>query len=166
MDARDFAIKAHGEQKYGDEPYIVHLDAVAAILRGWGVTEGDLIDAAYLHDVLEDTDTGQHDLIERFGLRVTHIVEGCTGRGFSRAEAMASIYQKVATNGNAAVVKLADRIANVEAAERGSRHAERYLSEHRAFSEALKPYVPSHFWDRYVTAISDKIAHPQPEEQP
>ena len=31
--ARAFAVQAHGDQRYGDEPYVVHLDEVAAIVR-------------------------------------------------------------------------------------------------------------------------------------
>ncbi len=34
--ARNFAIKAHGEQLYGECPYVVHLDAVAALLEPYG----------------------------------------------------------------------------------------------------------------------------------
>lgn len=30
--ARDFAIIAHGNQKYGDQPYVVHLDEVFNVL--------------------------------------------------------------------------------------------------------------------------------------
>lgn len=30
--ARDFAIKWHGDQKYGDKPYVYHLDQVAEIV--------------------------------------------------------------------------------------------------------------------------------------
>jgi len=30
--ARDFAIKAHGDQKYNSEPYSVHLDQVARLV--------------------------------------------------------------------------------------------------------------------------------------
>lgn len=29
MKARDFAVQAHADQKYGNHPYSVHLDAVA-----------------------------------------------------------------------------------------------------------------------------------------
>ncbi len=47
--ARDFAIAAHGEQRYGDHPYVFHLDAVAALLAPYGV---DAQTIGYLHDVV------------------------------------------------------------------------------------------------------------------
>ena len=56
--AREFAIKAHGDQMYGDEPYIVHLDEVAGILHEFGIMETIFTNAyivAYLHDTIEDT---------------------------------------------------------------------------------------------------------------
>jgi (p)ppGpp synthase/HD superfamily hydrolase len=164
MSARSFAITAHGDQQYGDRPYVEHLDAVAAVVSGWGMPD-DLVNAAYLHDVLEDTATAHHEIIDPFGWAVFDIVYACTAEPLlTREQAMASIYRKVALNGNAALVKLADRIANVEASEPGSRHAVRYLSEHRAFSAALKPYVPPFAWDRYVTGISALIV--ESEGQP
>lgn len=33
--SRDFAIKAHGTQTYGEHPYVVHLDSVH-IAKRWG----------------------------------------------------------------------------------------------------------------------------------
>lgn len=50
--ARTFAIEAHGEQRYGDQPYSVHLDAVAGLLEPYGA-DAQMI--GYLHDVVEDT---------------------------------------------------------------------------------------------------------------
>ena len=47
-EARDYAIAAHGDQKYGEHPYVGHLDAVAEIVR----PDGELaVAVAYLHDL-------------------------------------------------------------------------------------------------------------------
>jgi len=56
--AREFAIQKHGDQKYGDQPYVVHLDHVHEVLSRYypGIMQA-YRDAAYLHDVLEDTET-------------------------------------------------------------------------------------------------------------
>jgi len=59
--AREFAVKAHGDQMYGKFKYSYHLDQVKSELMklehsGWDVHE-DAYVVAYLHDVLEDTDT-------------------------------------------------------------------------------------------------------------
>lgn len=60
---REFADKAHGEQKrkYAPERYIVHPERVAGILRGY-TQDIPLLAAAYLHDVLEDTETTAEDI--------------------------------------------------------------------------------------------------------
>ena len=54
-EARDFAIKRHGEQLYGNEPYIVHLDHVHEVGLRFGTTIEEQC-ADYLHDILEDTE--------------------------------------------------------------------------------------------------------------
>jgi len=48
--ARTFAIQHHDKQKYGEHPYAVHLDAVAAIAKPFGAVA---VTIAYLHDVVE-----------------------------------------------------------------------------------------------------------------
>lgn len=48
--ARDVAIAAHGDQRYGTHPYVHHLDAVAAILEPFG-TAAQIV--GYLHDTIE-----------------------------------------------------------------------------------------------------------------
>jgi (p)ppGpp synthase/HD superfamily hydrolase len=56
--ARAFARAAHAGQtrKYTGEPYVAHTDEVAAIVAAHGGTS-EMIVAAHLHDVLEDTPT-------------------------------------------------------------------------------------------------------------
>ena len=45
--ARAFAVQAHGGQRYGEHPYVVHLDAVAEHLIPYGELA---ISLGYLHD--------------------------------------------------------------------------------------------------------------------
>ena len=63
-EARKFAINAHGDQKYGELPYHVHLDAVAEIASEYGETVQII---AYLHDVAEDTSVQLQDIEREFG---------------------------------------------------------------------------------------------------
>ncbi|NJK44821.1 MAG: hypothetical protein HC933_11530 [Pleurocapsa sp. SU_196_0] len=58
--ARTLALEAHADQRYGDQPYVVHLERVVSVLEQFGVTpetsSGEaLLCAAWLHDSLEDT---------------------------------------------------------------------------------------------------------------
>ena len=50
------ALISHGNQRYGDLPYQMHLEHVQAILTRFGLdSEENLVIAAWLHDTLEDT---------------------------------------------------------------------------------------------------------------
>jgi (p)ppGpp synthase/HD superfamily hydrolase len=55
--ARAFATISHSGQmrKDGKSPYIVHPERVVKALQEAGVTDQEVLAAAYLHDVLEDT---------------------------------------------------------------------------------------------------------------
>jgi hypothetical protein len=46
--AREFAIKAPGDQKCSDLPYVFHLDDFPATLHEFGVFDRSLIEASYL----------------------------------------------------------------------------------------------------------------------
>ena len=75
--AQSFANNAHEGQvrKYGGEPYIDHPIRVAMLLIEFipNISE-EMVAAALLHDVLEDTDTTLDDLIVEFGYAVAHLV--------------------------------------------------------------------------------------------
>ncbi len=145
--ARDFAIKAHGDQTYGGDPYAVHLFDVVIVARDFDCTNAQW-KAAFLHDVLEDTAVTSDQILDHFGPDVLTIVYACTGEGDDRRERMASIYRKIAKHPEAALVKLADRIANVEAATPGGHHWRRYRNEMSDFRAAIRPHVPTAMWER------------------
>jgi 8-oxo-dGTP pyrophosphatase MutT (NUDIX family) len=111
--ARAFAIVMHADQLYDGRPYIVHLDRVAEIVRAAGGCPW-MIAAAYLHDVLEDTPCTMERLAMVFGIRVAGFVYAVTGRGANRAERQQSILMHLAYMPSARLLKLADRVANVE----------------------------------------------------
>lgn len=152
--ARLFAERAHGDQRYGDEPYLVHLEAVAALLReefGFG-ERPEILAAAFLHDVLEDTPTTPQTLAEAFGGEVAAMVAFCTDEpsGANRKQRKAATYARMRRTMEAApdrcfgavAVKLADRLANLRACVTGGRAGllDMYRREQPAFRETL--YVP------------------------
>ena len=66
-DAFRFSDEAHlGQFRRSGAPYITHPLAVAEILTDWHL-DGAAIQAALLHDVLEDSGTPKQQLVERFG---------------------------------------------------------------------------------------------------
>lgn len=149
--ARDFAVSAHSSQRYGDRPYETHLRAVVAVLSEW-TDDPDLIAAGWLHDTIEDTEATRESLAELFGERVARVVHAVTGEGGNRAERAAAIYRKVQECPEAALVKLADRVANIEAALPKSRHRAMYAKERKAFRRAIGPHVPDFALERLSRA--------------
>lgn len=136
---REFAIRAHGDQKYANEPYVAHLDAVVAVLKEFGHFDSALLDAGYLHDVLEDTDTSLKELLDWFIPEAVELVVTVTDQpGKNRAERHAATYPRIAANPKAVTLKLADRIANVRASVRHGTHWGMYCQEYGGFKAALK----------------------------
>lgn len=139
--AKEFAIKAHGDQKYGAHPYSVHLDAVVAHLTFYG-EEAKAI--GYLHDVIEDTDVTEADITNHFGCYIAECVAILTDEpGDTRRDRKRATYQKMARVSKkhelALVVKAADRLANMQAcvADKNKRLLQMYIVEHAFFKESV-----------------------------
>ncbi len=119
-DAWNFAIEAHGDQRYGDGPYSDHLAQVHDLLvtaaaRAGVPLEPELPIAAILHDVLEDTKVTQGQLIEKFGGRVATLVWAVTkDQGRNRREKNERCLPRIPTVPGAILIKLPDIICNVE----------------------------------------------------
>ena len=77
--AAEFAARAHGDQKrkYTGDPYIVHPLAVARTVADTGGTD-DMVIAAILHDVVEDTPVTLDEVGITFGIPVAQLVAECT----------------------------------------------------------------------------------------
>jgi len=72
------SLEAHdGQKRKSGEPYIVHPILVAAITAAFSNDE-TMVQAALLHDVVEDTYFDIEDLEREFGNDVAHMVEGLT----------------------------------------------------------------------------------------
>lgn len=113
-DAKAFANNAHGDQRYGENTYLFHLESVALVLEAYGHISYSLQAAAYLHDTLEDTPTKYADLKSKFGHNVAELVYAVTDElGRNRKERHEKTYPKIKACPGALTLKLADRIANV-----------------------------------------------------
>lgn len=151
-EAEAFAVAAHGGQLYGGRPYREHLAAVVGVLHDFGFV-GAYEAAGWLHDVVEDTPVDLATVAALFGADVASMVDAVTGLGATRAERIARIYAGIMREPQAAAVKLADRITNVEAAPVGSEHGTRYVREAGAFAEVVRPHVPAAMWSRLEAAL-------------
>lgn len=130
-----FAEQAHGEQRYGDRPYIEHVMEVVAIARWAGCSLRTQI-AAALHDVLEDTGVTYQELRARFGEDVAQDVWSVSGEGASRREKQQSIVAKLQAHQSGVDLKLCDRIANIEACLRDGLASKlrMYRKEHESYA--------------------------------
>ena len=91
---RNFAIEAHGDQKYGKHPYSYHLDEVAFYSRDPFLNKGYLETVAYLHDVVEDTEKSVLDIQNKFGFEISNAVSFITDpEGKNRKERKQKLYK-------------------------------------------------------------------------
>lgn len=116
-----FASEKHKKQvrKSGD-PYIVHLLGVARILSELNTGPTTII-AGLLHDTIEDTDTTEEEITEKFGKEVCYLVQGVTKvtrlsdyhNVDFEAESHRKIFIAMAKDIRVIIIKLADRLHNM-----------------------------------------------------
>ncbi len=116
-----FAARQHGDQRRPTgAPYAEHLlEALQVLARGAGVTDPDLLCAAVLHDVVEDTACTVAQVAEGFGPRVAELVAWVTipapAAGQDKAAAKEAYLRGLrSAPRDAILVKLADRASNVQ----------------------------------------------------
>jgi len=74
--AESFARDKHGNmtRSNGVTPYLDHLQGVVNRLKNIGVSDEEVLAAAWLHDTIEDTDTTFDEIDKRFGSRIAVLV--------------------------------------------------------------------------------------------
>ena len=119
--AVEFAVRYHGDQtRPTGAPYVEHLlEAVEVLVRGVGVTDPDILQAAVLHDVVEDTPCTIDEVRRAFGDRVAEMVGWVTkpepAEGVDRKAAKEAYLGRLQdAPDDAVLVKLADRASNVQ----------------------------------------------------
>lgn len=119
--AYQFAQQSHiGQKRASGEEYIVHPLSVVSILADLQL-DADTLSAAFLHDVVEDTDVTLDNLKELFGPTVALLVDGVTKLGkieyISKEEQQMENYRKMlmamAKDVRVVLIKLADRLHNM-----------------------------------------------------
>lgn len=154
--AKNFALAAHGDQPYGDLPYEYHLEKcqearrrfVTPEMLAWAdLTEEQLTQALWLHDVIEDTPVPRAVVEVVFGKRVAEVVWAVSEAKFDDGkpnrhvrhwgtDANPGYYRKIPNVKGADLVKLLDRVANAEA----STAAAKKLPEHKRKKSLLGMY--------------------------
>ena len=147
-EALEFARKAHGDQqrKYTEEPYIEHPKRVAKTVATVPHTTA-MICAAYLHDVVEDTDVSIEDIERKFGREIAGLVHELTDEYVKenyphlnrRKRKGKEVERQAKMTAEAKTIKLADVIDNSRDIIKNDRNfARRYIPEMEALTEALQ----------------------------
>lgn len=168
---REFALAAHGDQRYGHHPYSFHLDGVFDKVSEYS-QDNSVLGAAYLHDTDEDTSETCETILQFLGAdgashHTVKIVDLLTDRpGRNRLERHLNTYHRIRQDRDAVLVKMGDRWKNQDFSlsqipTEGPRKAAMYAKEYLNFKFAL--YVPGQhqdFWaelDAQVEKINNAI---------
>src|SRR3954471_15019859 len=141
----DFSAEMHKDQtRRSGEPFMIHPLNVAWLLADLKFDQ-TCVAVGLLHDVLEDTLTTREALEKEFGGEITELVDGVTKIGrheyVRRDEAQAETFRKMilasAKDIRVIVVKLADRLHNMQTLEHLTPESRRRISR-----ETLEIYAP------------------------
>lgn len=125
LKAARLAAQAHqGQFRKGSSiPYFTHLARVAGRVASLEGSTPEMVAAAYLHDILEDTDLEPRDLEREFPSPVPEYVKALTcippGPGLNRETREAQYFERLKNSvWPVRVIKLCDRLDNLMDAEK------------------------------------------------
>ena len=157
--ARKYAIEHHGSQMFGEQPYYYHLDMVYSITLEFGLSEEYQI-AAYLHDLLEDTEIKKSDLVVAFGEEIAEMVFCVSGFGETRKEKQENIHSKMKDNFKSINLKMCDRLANLKTSKINKpKLYKRYCKEHEEFQLDLVFSLGNEFLFSEIQQALGKVKH-------
>jgi guanosine-3',5'-bis(diphosphate) 3'-pyrophosphohydrolase len=146
------AISCHeGELRKSGDPYVVHPIEVAIILTRMRL-DPEIISAALLHDVIEDTDCTLEQLTKEFGPRVAKLVDGVTKLGqipwtgeqdqasrerTAQAESLRKMFLAMIDDIGVVLIKLADRLHNMRTLQHMPRHKQVRIAQ-----QTMEIYAP------------------------
>jgi (p)ppGpp synthase/HD superfamily hydrolase len=161
--AKVFCLAAHAaagqRRKYTGEPYHLHPFEVADTVAGTEYCTEEMIVAALLHDVVEDTEVSLDVIARQFGLIATAYVEQLTdvsvlGDGNRAARKAIDLAHTAKASPQAKTIKLADLISNSRSIiKHDPEFAKVYLTEKRALLKVLTE------GDHTLYKIAYDIAH-------
>lgn len=114
-----FALEKHKDQSRSNAkktPYIIHPIAVAErVMQIGNIYDVDIIIAAILHDVMDDTGTSYEEITKKFGSKVSsYVQEMSDDKSLSLKERKKKqIIQAFHQSEGASIIKLADKYSNL-----------------------------------------------------
>ncbi len=126
------------------QPYIIHPLNVAYIVASHRL-DLESVAAAFLHDVVEDTDTSLDEIKEEFGKEIAELVDGLTKvsaiENVKKEDKQSANFRKllisIAKDPRVLIIKLADRLDNMRTLE-----FMKPESQKRIAKETLEIYAP------------------------
>jgi len=139
---------AHRGQSYDEIfPYMKHINDVIEVLKRFDIKSNKMLIAAALHDIIEDCALSYNKVKRYFGHEIAEMVYCVTDElGRDRKEKKRKTLPKTASNPDAIILKLADRIANIE---HGGK-IDMYAKEYQEFKGALflnTPHSAHGMWE-------------------
>ena len=143
--AYNYALQHHGDQlRKSGEPYIIHPTNVAYLIAELGLDEKTIC-AALLHDVVEDTDVKNEDLVNEFGQEIADMVDGVTklkkieyaSIEENQVENYRKMFLAMGKDIRVIIIKLADRLHNMRTLQFLSKDRQIAISQ-----ETMQLYAP------------------------
>jgi (p)ppGpp synthase/HD superfamily hydrolase len=165
MNALQFATKAHGSQtrKYTGEPYINHpIEVAGLVVQCVPDHTPQMVMAALLHDVVEDTEHTVGEIEQLFGIEVALLVADLTdisqaSDGNRAARKALDLAHTANASPQAKTIKLADLISNSQSIVQHDKDFARvYLKEKAALLEVLKEGNRT-LWDRAKRILDESL---------
>ena len=144
--AFEFAAEAHKDQKRkSGEPYIIHPLAVAQIVAEELRLDSESIEAALLHDVIEDTAATHEQVSKLFSPTIADLVEGVSKltriqyatKEDEQMENLRKMFMAMAQDIRVILIKICDRLHNMRTMEYQSPAKQREKS-----LETMEIYAP------------------------
>lgn len=164
--AQVYAMAAHAsvqqKRKYTGEPYIVHPAEVASIVASVPGSTPDMVAAAWLHDVIEDTGCTFTDIHMAFGIDIATLVDGLTDKSTpadgNRVARKAIDRERLAKAGaEVQTVKCADLISNTKSiVAHDPKFAKTYLGEKRELLAVLTKAHPAILAEAYEVLVESE----------
>ena len=125
-EAFEFADKCHSEQKRkSGEPYIIHPLAVAQIVAEELKLDSESIEAALMHDCIEDSETDHEEISRLFSPTVADLVEGVSKltrmqyatKEDEQMENLRKMLMAMSKDIRVILIKISDRLHNMRTME-------------------------------------------------
>lgn len=159
-------------KKYGNHPYSTHLRNVRAVLKRFGFGPKNSLlglklgTVAWLHDILEDTPVTKEMIQEIADEDTADIVSNLTNEpdmaDVSAEDRKRITFERVARRPESRIVKLADRISNIEESLTNqmlgqTTKIEKYYREWPAFKKYIyRPGEAEKMWEHLERLLTDE----------